>query len=272
MTDAGAGANMLDIQRDSRGIVTCWIDNPGRRNALNDGMLEALAGAMEGAGEQGVRAVFVRGRQQMFCSGRDLAELEAGEGEDEAALARRIAPALRLARAVRQCAVPTVAVIEGKAVGLGVALASWCDMALAGEGATFSIPEARAGIAPSFTAVSLMQAIGRRAALSLCLSGRSVTAVEALSLGLVQQVSAAQELEAAVETLAASFIKGGPQALRQTKALLEQAAGQDFDAAIGHAARTAVASMRASEAAEGMAAFRGKRLPGWACTGQDLTP
>jgi methylglutaconyl-CoA hydratase len=260
---------MLDIQRDARGIVTCWIDNPGRRNALNDGMLAALADVMEDAGAQGARTVIVRGRHNIFCSGRDLGELDAGEGEDEAALARRIAPALRLARAVRHCAVPTVAVIDGKAVGLGVALATWCDMALASDGATFSIPEARAGIAPSFTAVSLMQTVGRRAALSLCLTGRSVGAADALALGLVQQVCAAQELEAAVETLAGSFIKGSPQALRHTKALLDQAASQSFGAAIDLASRMAVASMRADEAAEGMAAFRAKRPPAWAVAGQD---
>lgn len=272
MNDALRRVSMLDVQRDSRGIVTCWIDNPGRRNALNDGMLAALAGVMEEAGEQGTRAVFVRGRQQMFCSGRDLGELDSGEGEDEAALVRRIAPALRLARAVRHCAVPTVAVVEGKAVGLGVALASWCDMALASDSASFAIPEARSGIAPSFTAVSLMQAIGRRPALNLCLTGRAVSAAEALSLDLVQQVCAGQDIEAAAEALAASFIKGSPQALRQTKVLLEQAAGHTFDEAIGHASRTAVNSMRASESAEGMAAFRAKRPPAWAAAGQDDSP
>lgn len=258
---------MLDIQRDDRGIVTCWIDNPGRRNALNDGMLAALAAVMETAGEQGARAIFVRGRHQLFCSGRDLGELDAGEEESDDALARRIDPALRLARAVRHCAVPTVAVVEGKAVGLGVALATWCDMAMASEAAGFSIPEARAGIAPSFTAVSLMQTLGRRAALSLCLTGRSVGAAEALSLGLVQQVYAAQDVQTTIEALAASFIKGSPQALQHTKALLEQAIDQDFDAAIGLASQTAVASMRTPDAAEGMAAFRAKRPPVWAGQG-----
>lgn len=258
---------MLDIQRDDRGIVTCWIDNPGRRNALNDGMLAALAEVMEAADGKGTRAIFVRGRHQIFCAGRDLGELDAGEGEDDAVLARRIAPALRLARAVRHCTAPTVAVIEGKAVGLGVALATWCDMALASEGAGFAIPEARAGIAPSFTAVSLTQALGRRAALSLCLTGRSMGAAEALSIGLVQQVCAAQDVDAAVESLAASFIKGSPRALQQTKALLAQAADRDFDAAIGLASQTAVASMRTVDAAEGMAALRAKRPPAWAGQG-----
>ncbi len=254
---------MLDIQRDARGIVTCWIDNPARRNALNDSMLAALSVAMEEAGRQGARAVLVRGRHGVFCSGRDLGELDADEGEDDAALARRIQPAVRLAHAVRHCAVPAVAVIEGKALGLGVALASWCDMAIASDAASFSIPEARAGIAPSFTAVSLMQAIGRRAALGLCLTGRSVGAAEALSIGLVQQVCAPPDLESHVEGLAVSLVKAGPLALKQTRQLLDSAWGLPFDAAIGLASQLAVESMKTAEAAEGMAAFRAKRPPAW---------
>lgn len=257
---------MLDVQMDARGIVTCWIDNPARRNALNDAMLAALAGAMEEAEEQGARAVLVRGRHGVFCSGRDLGELDAGAGEDDATLARRIEPALRLAHAVRHCGVPTVAVIEGKALGLGVALASWCDMAIASDAALFSIPEARAGIAPSFTAVSLMQAIGRRAALGLCLTGRSVGAAEALSIGLVQQVSSAPELDATVEVLCGSLVKAGPLALKQTRQLLDAAWGLPFDAVIGLASQLAVESMKTAEAAEGMAAFRAKRPPVWVTT------
>ncbi len=260
---------MIDVQQDTRGIVTCWIDNPNRRNALNDTMLATLAEAMEQAGARRARAILVRGRHHTFCSGRELGELNAGEDEDDAVLTRRIAPALRLAHAVRHCAVPTVAVIEGKAVGLGVALATWCDMALASDGASFCVPEARAGIAPSFTAVSLMQALGRRTALNLCLTGRSVGVLEALAVGLVQQVCAVQALDAEVDALAASFIEGSPYALQHAKALLKQAAGQSFDRAIELASHTAVASMRSDDAAEGMAAFRAKRSPAWALVSQD---
>ncbi len=255
----------VQVDRDARGIVTCWIDNPARRNALNDGMLGTLASTFEAAtAEPHTRAIFIRGRAATFCAGRDLGELDAGTDESDDALRARIAPALRLALAVRDCAVPTVAIVEGKAVGLGVALASWCDMALAAHTATFSIPEARAGIAPSFTAVSLMQAIGRRNALGMCLTGRVASAHEALGLGLVQQVCASDQLDAEAATLAQSFMKGSPKALRQCKALLEHAREQSFGEAVLSARDTAVASMRGAEAAEGMAAHRMKRPPSWA--------
>lgn len=255
----------IQVERDARGIVTCWIDNPARRNALDDGMLAALAATLESAGgDPHTRAIFIRGRGATFCAGRDLGDLDANADDSEEALARRIAPALRLALAVRHCAVPTVAVVEGKAVGLGVALASWCDMTLAVDSATFSIPEARAGIAPSFTAVSLMQAIGRRNALGLCLTGHAASADEALTLGLVQRICPGDALEAAAAALAQSFIKGSPQALRECKALVEHAAGRSFGQAVALARDAAIASMRGQEAAEGMAAFRGRRPPSWA--------
>jgi enoyl-CoA hydratase/carnithine racemase len=255
----------VSVERDPRGIVTCWIDNLKRRNALTDGMLATLADTLEQARTQpDVRAIFLRGREGGFCAGRDLQELDAGEGESPQALARRIAPAQRLAEAVRGCAVPTVAVVEGKAVGLGVALATWCDLALASESATFMIPEARVGITPSFTLVSLVQAIGRRAALDLCLSGRSVDAAEALRLGLVQRLAGPSALDACVAELAQSFVKAGPQALRAAKALVGRTEGLPFDAALPHATASAIESMRNEEAAEGMAAFRDKRPPRWA--------
>lgn len=259
---------MIDVQQDPTGIVTCWIDNPRRHNALNDTMLAALSSAMETAAEQGARAMLVRGRSGVFCAGRDLGELDAQDDESRDALALRIAPALRLARAVRACGVPTVAVIEGKAVGLGVALASWCDMALANDAAGFSIPEARVGIAPSFTVVSLMETIGRRAALSLCLTGRTVGAAEALTLGLVQQVCAVSDTEEALQALAGTFIKGSPRALRMTKLLLDGVGGKSFDAAMVLASEAAVASMQTQDAVDGMMAFRAKRPPAWVTAGQ----
>lgn len=255
----------VNVDRDPRGIVTCWIDNPRRRNALTDSMLVTLVDVMEWAGRQpDVRAIFVRGRENTFCAGRDLQELDSEEGESAELLARRIAPAQRLAEAVRRCAVPTVAIVEGKAVGLGVALASWCDMALASETATFLIPEARVGIAPSFTVVSLMQTIGRRAALDMCLTGRSVGAREAQAMGLVQRVVAQAALSDSVAELAESFIKGSPQALRQAKALVSEVEGLPFESALTRAVVTSIESMRSDEAVEGMAAFREKRQPRWA--------
>ncbi|HEX7891807.1 MAG TPA: enoyl-CoA hydratase/isomerase family protein [Ramlibacter sp.] len=256
------------VDRDARGVVTCWLDNAERRNALTDGMLAMLAGVVEDAT---ARAVILRGANGTFCSGRDLRELDASGVDSDAALASRIEPVQRLAAAVRGCKVPTVAVVQGKAAGLGVALASWCDFVLAETEASFAIPEARAGVAPSFTAVSLVRAIGRAAALDLCLSGRAAGAVEAASFGLVQRVIAPGRLDEEVRALADSLCNGSPQALAACKSLLAATAASTLDDAIAQAAAAAVISMRSSDAAEGMRAFRDKRPPRWAAAQESRT-
>lgn len=254
----------IQITRSPMGIVTCLLDNPQRRNALNGAMLQALCETYEAAGQgDGIRAVVLRGAHRTFCAGRDLRELDARQDDSDASIAERIAPVTRLAQAVRQCVVPTVAVIEGKAVGLGVALASWCDLVLAADDATFQIPEARAGIVPTYTAVSLAQAIGQRQALAMCLGGRPLGAQLAQTYGLVQQVCPAAGLDDDIDTLCQCLIACGPQALRQCKDLLVRARGQPFDVAIESAAALSVASMRSAEALEGIQAVLGKRPPTW---------
>lgn len=262
----------VEIERPPGGIVTCWLDNAERRNALDDAMLATLADVLEQASAAGVRAVVIRGRGATFCSGRDLRELDASGDDSTAALTARIVPVQRLARAVQACAVPTLAVVEGKAVGLGVALATWCDLALADEGASFMIPEARVGVAPSFTAVSLMRVIGRAAALDLCITGRSVRAPEALALGLVRRVHAPGQLDQGLRTLLGELVAASPQAISATRELLASIAGLPFEQALERAVDTAVASMRSTDALAGMQAFRTRSKPPWTLNPQAVQP
>ncbi|OZI43229.1 enoyl-CoA hydratase/isomerase family protein [Bordetella genomosp. 4] len=261
----------VQIIRSPLGIVTCLLDNPQRRNALNSAMLQALCETFEAAArDTQLRAVIVRGNYGTFCAGRDLRELDIQHDDSKTSAAERIAPVIRLAHAVQHCAVPTLAVVEGKAVGLGVALASWCDLVLATDDATFQIPEARAGIVPTFTAASLAQAIGQRQALAMCVDGCAISAAIAQAYGLVQQTCPIAELDDYIDTLCQSVVQGGPQAQRQCKDLMARIHGQHFDAAIESAAALSIASIGNAEAREGMQAVRDKRPPAWTQpSGQD---
>lgn len=254
----------LRIERDGRGVVTAWLDNAPKRNAMDDAMLGALAALLEEAAEPGhMRMLVIRGAHGCFCSGRDLGTLAvapAGRTEPPAA---RLEPINRLARAFRACAVPVLAFVQGKAAGLGVSLACWSDVAIATEDAALVIPEARAGIAPSITLVSLMEAVGPRQALALCLTGRTLDAAEAVAIGLVQQACRAGEAEAALEATSLALLRGAPGALRLTKFLAREAAGLDPAAALAAAGRTAECSLAGEELAEGLAALRDKRPPAW---------
>lgn len=251
------------LVQTEQGVVTCTLDNAGRRNALTADMLATLIDTFKSAhADKALRAVVIRGAQASFCSGRDLRELDV-EATARPTPEAAIAPVTQLAQAVAGCPVPTLAVVEGKAVGLGVALASWCDMVVASDSALFSIPEARAGVPPTFTAVSLARVLGQRRALALCLTGRPLSAQQALAFGLAHFVFPESGFDEHVQLLLQDVRKGGPRAQQGCKALLEQAADASFGTAIRLAEQASIQAMGSAESQEGMRAFQEKRPPAW---------
>lgn len=254
----------IQIEQDGRGVVTAWLDNAAKRNALDDAMLGSLAGLLETAdGRGGGRVLVIRGLNDCFCAGRDLGALATADSGEDLNAAARLLPINRLAQAFQRCPIPTVALVHGKAAGLGVSLTCWADIAIATGNAGFGLPEARAGIAPSITAVSLMEVVGRRRALDLCLTGRTVDADTAASMGLVQYVCKPEDAADLLETVLQSLLKGAPQAIRDTKALGRQAEGKPCDVALALANATAQRSLQGHELAEGLSALREKRPPAW---------
>jgi len=254
----------LDIVTSPHGVVTCWLNNPKKLNALNNDMLVGLVHVLEQLSQDtAIRAIVIRGRDRSFCAGRDLGELDASNEDDRISLEARLAPARALARAFASCSVPTLAVIEGKAVGLGVAMAAWADIVVASEDATFSVPEARAGIVPSFTAVTLARAIGQGHALALCLTGLTLKSDQAALYGLTHFTFSLQEFDEKLHNLEQSLLKGGPWSLRQCKKLLRLTSALTLDEALNEATITAIESMTHLEATQGMSAFRNKRLAPW---------
>lgn len=254
----------LQIKTDPRGVTVVWLDNPSKRNAMDDSMLLGLAQQLEQAqADTATKAVVIRGRNNCFCAGRDLAELPAVHSPAGEDMALRLAPINRLAHAFQQCTVPVIALVQGRAAGLGVSLACWADITIATQDALFSIPEARAGIAPSVTALSLMQAIGRKQALGLCLTGRSINALQAQAMGLVYYTTPVCEQEQFLEALLADVLQGAPRSLRATKTLLRSLDDLPFEAALAAANDTALQSFSSAELSEGLRARREKRAPAW---------
>lgn len=241
------------------GVCTLTLDNPATRNALTGAMIASIVDQLEGAAASGVRVFVLRGANGTFCSGRDLSDIARHDGDADAAMA----PLLRLEEAFRRCAVPIVAQVQGKAAGLGVSLVCWADMAVAASDASFSIPEARAGIAPSLTTVSLIQAVGRRNAARLCLTGLPVDASAAQQIGLILQHVGALELDALTNQLTDAVVRGAPQALCLARRLLNDAADVAASERIELAARTARQSFGSAELTEGIRAFKEKRAPSW---------
>jgi methylglutaconyl-CoA hydratase len=256
----------LTIEHRSRGVAQVTMSRPAVRNAFDEAMIAELDAAFgQLAADVEVRVIVLAGAGKHFSAGADLKWMQrASEASRDWNLedARRFAG--MLAR-VADCPKPTVARIQGAALGGGVGLACACDLALAAQSASFAVSEARFGILPAVIGPYLVNAIGRRQALRLALTSSRIDAAEALQLGLVQQVVPDDELDRAVDAIGAELLAGGPQAHREIKQLYAQLHAGPVSAETRELTAQTISRVRGTqEAREGFAAFLGKRPPHWA--------
>jgi methylglutaconyl-CoA hydratase len=159
---------------------------------------------------------------------------------------------------------PTLAVVQGAAYGGGVGLVAACDIAIASEGATFSLSEVKLGLIPSVISPYVIAAMGARAARRYFLTGERFSAADALRLGLVHEVVPGDHLARAADRVIAALLEAGPRALVEAKKLVFDVAGKPIEPALIDETTRRIASLRASnEGREGMAAFLEKRKPNW---------
>ncbi len=248
------------------GIVQLTLNRPAARNALDSGLMGALAEAIARHGERpATRVIVVRASGTAFCAGADLnAMLALGRG----ALDANVADAETLAAlllAVRRCPKPTVAAVQGPAFGGGVGLATACDIAVGAEEALFRLPEVRLGIVPAIISPYVVEAIGLRQARRYCLSGETIPAARAREIGLLHEVVPGPNLGGEALRIATELAAGGPGALAHCKQLLADVGGHGPDEARGGALANRLARLRAGdEAQDGLAAALARRSPGWA--------
>jgi enoyl-CoA hydratase/carnithine racemase len=244
-------------------VATVTLDRPEALNAISTELALDLAAAVEPLGvDPGIGAVVLTGAgDRAFCVGADLKQ-RAGF-DDHGWFVQREAFRRGFA-AVRRCPLPTVAAVAGFALGGGTELAISCDLVVAGEGATFGLPEVRLGLVPAGGGTQLLvRRVGRSAARDLVLTGRRVGAVEALELGLADRVVPGGEVPAAAAALAAELAGNAPTAVRMAKWALEVGADLPLEAALeveDQAWRRAVLS---DDRREGIAAWMEKREPRW---------
>src|SRR5690348_12872094 len=209
----------LRLERPSPGVARLVLDNPAQRNAMSDGMTASWTRAIdELAADPDVRVVVVTGEGSAFCSGGNPAWI-AGEPDAEVDYLRtRMIAFYRAWLAIRRLEVPTIAAVNGHAVGAGLCLALACDIRYAAAGAKLSVPFVKLGMHPGMAATYLLpNAVGDAAARELLLTGRAVDAHEARELGLVSRVFADETFAAEVEQIAADIATTAPIPSRYTK-------------------------------------------------------
>ena len=256
----------LAIEHRRRGVAQVTMSRPAVFNAFDETMIAELDAAFGQLGaEVEVRMIVLAGAGKHFSAGADLNWMQrASEASRDWNLedARRFAAMLAC---VADCPKPTVARIQGAALGGGVGLACACDLALAAQSATFAVSEARFGILPAVIGPYLVNAIGRRQAMRLALTSSRIGAAEALRLGLVHQAVPDDELDRAVDAVVNEVLAGGPLAQCEIKQLYAQLHAGPVSAETRELTAQTISRVRGTdEAREGFGAFLGKRPPRWA--------
>jgi methylglutaconyl-CoA hydratase len=232
-----AGPEPLWVAREA-GILTVTINRPEKRNALNAEVVGGLHQALDRADlDPDVRVVVVRGAGKDFCAGADLEELLASA---ERTAAENEAPAARLGEVftrIRRLPKPVLALIQGRALAGGAGLATACDLAMAGAGAQLGYPEIQRGFVPAMVMTLLRRLVGEKAALDLVLTGKLLTAPEALSVGLLSRVVPDDALEREGMAVARALAESSGSALAFTKQLFFQLDTLSFDDGIALGAR-----------------------------------
>ena len=255
----------LAITRRRPGVAEVTMSRPEVFNAFDEAMIAELHfvfGELEADAE--VRVIVLSGAGKHFSAGADLQWMQRASqasAEWNLADARRFAG--MLAR-IEGCAKPTVARVQGAALGGGVGLACACDIAIAADNASFSVSEARFGILPAVIGPYVTNAVGRRQARRLALTATRIGAAEALAIRLVQQVVPLAELDAAVDATVRELLAGGAQAQREIKQLFGQLEVGPITPEVRELTAATIARVRGSdEAREGFAAFLAKRPASW---------
>lgn len=264
MTES-ANPRTLRVTMRAPGVAQVTMARPEVFNAFDETMIGELGAAfVHLEADASVRVIVLAGEGRHFSAGADLQWMQrasTASREWNLADARRFAGMLsRIERAPK----PTVARVQGAALGGGVGLACACDIAIAAEGASFSVSEAKFGILPAVIGPYVTNAVGKRQARRLALTTERIGAAEALSMGLVQKVVAPDALDAAVDELVAALLAGGPGAQREIKQLFAQLeVGPITPDVIELTAQTISRVRGTDEAREGFDAFLNKRPAKW---------
>ena len=239
-------------------ILILTLDRPEALNALNAQVLDDLSAALDAVDVNAVRClIFTGAGDRAFAAGADIAAMANMEPDEAAAFSRR---GNDLFRRIETFPLPTIAAVNGYALGGGCELSMACDMRLCSENAVFGQPEVTLGITPGFGGTQrLMRLIGMGRAKELIFSARTVKAPEALSMGLVNAVYPQSELLPAARKLAERISRNAPIAVRACKAAMNEGIDLDMDQAVDAEVREFSACFETEDQKRGMNAFLNKQ-------------
>ncbi|GAB3265572.1 enoyl-CoA hydratase-related protein [Alteromonas gracilis] len=253
----------VSVDRPHDGVAVLTLDDPDRRNVMSSEMTEEWVAAIEAlSGDRDLRAVVVTGAGSAFCSGGHTAWIASEPDAGVDRLRTRMIAFYRAWLSIRRLEVPTIAAINGPAIGAGLCLALACDLRVAAEGARMGTPFVKLGMHPGMAATYLLpDVVGRGHARDLLLTGRLVDADEAHRIGLVSRVLPAEGFRDEAVSIAADIAATAPIASRLTTLALRGSGHADIEAALQWEAMAQPITLATEDLQEGIAAVQAKRAP-----------
>jgi methylglutaconyl-CoA hydratase len=248
------------IEKKTSNLTVLTLNRPERRNALTIQLLNELIAAIKvSSDETRERVLILRGAGPVFCAGLDLKE---AADQKKAHMSGELVA--RTLITLSQANLVTIAAVHGAAVAGGAGLMSACDFVVAAEGTRIGYPEVRRGLVAGLVMTFLRRQLGERDIRELLLGSELIDAERAREIGLINRVVPADKLMDKAEIFANRVLQGAPEALLQTKRLIEKlwssSVKEDVDLALNYH----MEARESAEAREGIAAFNEKRKPNWA--------
>lgn len=250
---------LVNIEQVYPHVTLLTFNRPNKRNALNRALMQALIQAIhEVEKQEGQRVIIFRGANQTFCAGLDLAEAKEESTANESAIF--IAEVLKV---IYQSPLITIAAVQGAALAGGAGIALACDMTLAGTSAVFGFPEVKRGLVAALVSVLLKGVLTRKHLNELLLTGETISSDQAYRIGLVNRVVDHEKVVEEALGLAKQVLRGAPNAIIQTKRLIQEKTTLEFDAEILKALALHKEMRSTREAKEGIQAFLENRETAW---------
>jgi methylglutaconyl-CoA hydratase len=252
--------SVILIEKQTPQITVVTLNRPERRNSLTIQLLNELVSAIKIASDEPQeRVLILRGAGAAFCTGLDLKE--AADRTNAHATAEMVAKTLIT---ISQTRLITIAAVHGAAVAGGAGIMSACDFVIAAEKTKIGYPEVRRGLVAGLVMTFLRRQIGERHMRELLLGSELIDAARAYEIGLVNRVVSPDELMAEALKVADSVLQGAPNAIAQTKRLIEELWSSSVKEDVDLALKYHLQARESAEAREGIAAFNEKRPPNWA--------
>ena len=255
----------VQVSIDERGVATVLLNRPERHNAFDENMIAELTASFDSlAANEKVKLMVLRSNGRNFSAGADLDWMKRMANYSHEENLRDANLLAQMLHKINYLPFPTIARVQGAAMGGGAGLVCCCDIAIASDSASFAFSEAKLGLIPATISPYVIQSIGAQAARRYFLTAERFDANTALRLGMVSECMDENEIDEEINKLAQAILANSTDAVKAAKQLVFDIENQEVNPALIEMTSERIAEIRASEEGkEGLAAFLEKRKPAW---------